>query len=266
MKKFKTVLIGLFLLIVLSVFFKNLIAKALVENGVRLATGLSLRIEKLDFSLLEGEIDIKNLELLNPRDFPDRTMIWMPKIYVALEMQSLFKGKPRLRQLDLFLKEFTVVKNPQGETNLNALKTIAGQRKGARKKMEKPREKAAPGGEFGIDRLNLRVDRVIFKDYSKGEPPSIKEFNVNLNESYQKVPNLYFVTSLIVVKTMAKTTIAGLTDLDLTDLQGMVSDRLTLSRKLAADTATLAEAELKEAADIATLLTKKIKLPFGKEE
>ena len=265
MKKLSTVLIGFIFLIVLLVLSKNLLAKALVENGVRLATGLSLKIEKFDFSLTKGTIKIENLELLNPRGFPDRTMIKMPKIGVGLDWPGLFKGKVRLRELSLFLQEFTVVKNQKGEVNLNALKAVSGNGK-SREKGKKPEKKNGKAPEFGIELLNLRVDRVVFKDYSKGVSPSVKEFNINLRESYSKVPNLYFVTSLIVVKTLTRTTISNLTQIDLTNLQGTISDRLALSKKFASETTALAETQLKEAAGLAGVLTKKIKFPFGKDE
>ena len=224
MKKFVTVIVILFVVILVLLFTKNMIAKIAVERGVEFATGLKLRISGLKVGVFKSRIDIDGLKLYNPKGFEDKIMVDLPDIYVDYNLPSIIKGNVHLYDIKLHLKEFVVVKNKDGEVNLDSLKVVQAQKEAR----DKPKAKAP---DIQIDNLELKIDRVIYKDYSKGAQPSVKEFNVNIYEKYTNISNLNAVMSIIVVKALTKTTIAGLTNIDLQGLNSTVTDTLSKSTK-----------------------------------
>jgi len=254
MKKFLVFLFVLAVLIGGVALGKNAIIKTSVERGVELVTGLKLNMGSLNVGILKPIVDIKNLTLLNPPSYSDRTMIDIPEIYVDYDLKSILGGKIHLPEVRLALKEFVVVKNAQGELNLDALKTVQAQ------KEEKAPSQKAPGKapQIQIDLLKLSVGKVIYKDYSRGATPAVKEFNVNLNESYTNVGDPNALLNLIIVKTLMNTSIAGLANFDLGGLQGSVGGILSDAQKMASPEAVTGA--VKGAQDALKGL---VKNPFG---
>lgn len=263
MKKFSTILVILLVVIIVVAFAKDLIIKTSVEKGVEIVTGLKLNIGSLKVGVLKPVVDIKNLKLLNPANFPEKTMVDMPEIYVNYDLPAIMGGKIHLPEVRLALREFVVVKNAKGELNLDTLKNIQAQKTGK-----------APAGkapEIQIDVLKLSIGKVIYKDYSRGSTPSVREFDVNLNESYTNVNNPYTLASLIVVKALMNTSIASLTHFDLKGLQGSVGGVLGSAQKIASTAVTTAQETAKQAAKTAADTAQKatdtvkgvLKNPFG---
>ena len=229
---------------------KNAIAKAAIENGVRIATGLSLEMRKFDFSLTKSYVRIEDLKLHNPRGYADAVMADLPEVYVNYELAPLLGNRLHFEELRLYLKEFVVVKDEKGRLNLDALKPVkaAGGGTGTRtqpgpagearpeKKPSAPAKKTkAP--QVKIDNLSLRIEKVIFKDYTQSTP-SVREFNVRINERYENIENLNYVVSLIVLKIMMTTPLAALTHFDMGALPGGVADALSTSTQFAGEAAS----------------------------
>jgi len=228
---------------------KNVAAKMAVENGVRFVTGLKLNMKHFRIGLLDSTVGIRDLKLYNPKGFEDKVMVDMPEIYVDYMLQPFFKGKIHLPEIRIHLKEFVVVRKADGTLNLDALKVVQNEKKSAEAKRKKEEHGKMP--EIQIDEFRLQVEKVVFRDYSKkttNEQPSVKEFNINLNESYSNITNPYSVVSLIVVKALANTTIASLTNFDLGSLQNSVSDVLASSKKIAVEAALKAKESAAQAA------------------
>jgi len=244
MKKFLTILIVLAVVIFVVALAKDFIIKVSVEKGVDIVTGLKLNIGSLKVGVLKPVVDIKNLKLLNPSNFPDRTMVDMPEIYVNYDLRSIMGGTIHLPEVRMALKEFVVVKNANGELNLDALKNIQAQKSG-----KSPTGKAP---QIKIDLLKLSIGKVIYKDYSRGAPPDVKEFDINLNESYTNVDNPYSLASLIVVKALMNTSIAALTHFDLKGLQGTVGGVLSSAQKMTSTAVATAQETAKQAVKTAT--------------
>ncbi|MDD4183577.1 MAG: hypothetical protein PHT53_07150, partial [Candidatus Omnitrophica bacterium] len=239
---------------------KDLIIKTSVEKGVEIVTGLKLDIGSLNVGIFKPVTDIKNLRLFNPAGFPDKTMIDMPEIYVRYDLPAIIGGNIHLPEVRLGLREFVVVKNSKGELNLDALKNVQAQKKGESKAAEKPAGKAP---KIKIDKLALNIGKVIYKDYSKGSTPSVKEFNINLNEVYTNIDDPYKLASLIVVKALIGTPIAALTNFDLKGLTGSVGDITAGAQKMATEAASKAGETATQAVDkMKGLLTN----PFGSEK
>lgn len=255
MKKLVGIMVGIAIALLVVAIAKDIVIKTMVEKGVEIVTGLKLDIGTLKVGVLKPVVDIKDLKLFNAAGFKDRTMIDMPEIYVDYDLAAIFKNRIHLNEVRIDLKEFDVIKNEQGVLNLDSLKVVQAEKEG-----KKPAEKAAgKAAEIQIDNLKLRIGKVIYKDYSKGGVPDVKEFDLNLNESYSNINNPYAVVSLIVVKALMNTTIAGVTGFDLKGLSGTISGPLGSAQELvggAMDKATQAVGTAQESVKTVTETTK----------
>ncbi|MDD5680027.1 MAG: hypothetical protein PHI59_02170 [Candidatus Omnitrophica bacterium] len=257
MKKVLTILIIVLVALLGLSVVKDVVIKTSVEKGTQLVTGLKLSMGSFKVGVINTLVDIKNLKLFNPSGYKDAIMLEMPEIYVKYDLPAIFQKKIHLPELRINMKEFTVVKNEKGELNLDSLKVVQAQKSG----------KKSPGKEGGelpalaIDNLQLKIGKVVFKDYSKGGTPSIREFNINLDEKYTNITNAYSLVSLIVVKALMGTSIASLTNFDLKGLQGSVSDVLGSAQKITGETVQKAQEAVSGAEK--TLKEGLNKLPFG---
>lgn len=255
MKKLVGIMVGIAIALLVVAIAKDIVIKAMVEKGVEIVTGLKLDIGTFKVGVLKPVVDIKNLKLFNAAGFKDRTMIDMPEIYVDYDLAAIFKNRIHLNEVRIDLKEFDVIKNEQGVLNLDSLKVVQAEKEG-----KSPTEKAAgKAAEIQIDSLKLRIGKVIYKDYSKGAEPDVKEFDLNLNESYSNINNPYAVVSLIVVRAMMNTTISGLTGFDLKGLSSTVSGPLGSAQEFvggAMDKATQAVGTAQESVKTVTETTK----------
>jgi ElaB/YqjD/DUF883 family membrane-anchored ribosome-binding protein len=251
MKKILTVLIVVLVALFALSIVKDAVIKTSVEKVAQFVTGLKLSIGSFRAGIVNTLVDIKNLKLFNPSGYKDAAMLEMSEIYVKYDLPAIFKKKIHLPELRIDMKEFTVVKNEKGELNLDSLKAVQAQK-------TSPGKEGGKLPELAIDNFQLKIGKVIFKDYSQGGAPSVREFNINLNEKYTNVTNAYSLVSLIVVKALMNTSIASLTNFDLTGLQDSVSDVLGNAQKVTTETVQKVQEAAKAAAQEAQAAAKKV--------
>ena len=263
MKKRTIFLLVLIILIVLLAVGKNIIAKAAIEKGAQVVTGLQLNMKSFNMGILKTSVGIKGLKLYNPPDYEDRVMLDMPEIYVDYDLGALLKKKVHLNDMRIDLKEFVLIQNKNGESNLDKLKAIQQPKEGA-----EPKEKgAAP--EMQIDNLQLKIGKVVMKDYS-GKSPSVREITINLDEKFKNITSPNELVSLIVFKALMNTPFAALANVNMGALGDSVSGALSGVGNVAGETVDAAGKALKGTAEGAGKAVgevgdalKKIKLPFG---
>lgn len=218
---------------------KGIVAKAAVTGGVKAMTGLDLRIHAMDVGLLRTAVGIRGMTLRNPAGFPDPIMLDLPEIFVDYDLFSLFSKRVHLEEVRLTLKEFVVVKNAEGQVNLDALKMVQ-ESKGAT-----PASRGGAGpAQLHIDRLRLKVGTVVYKDYAAGGEPRIQAFPVNLDEEYRNITNPQALAALVVSRALMNTTVAKLAGVDLTAIQGQVGAQI---EKVTAAATAAASAAAKQA-------------------
>ncbi|MDD5440448.1 MAG: hypothetical protein PHS37_09720 [Candidatus Omnitrophica bacterium] len=221
MKKLFTVLIVLIAVCVLVGVVKDVAIKGAVENAVGIVTGLKLHIQSFKVGVVKPLVAITNLRLFNPDTFRDRIMLDMPEIYVDYNLRDIMRGTIHLNEVRIDIKELDVIKNEKGELNLDSLNVVREQKTG---------EKPAGRGEapkIQIDKLTLKIGKAVYKDYSKGDTPFIQEFNLNLNETYVNVGDPNALVGLIITKTLMRTSIGNLANIDIRGLDRVVSGKLT---------------------------------------
>ena len=225
MKKLGIVVGVIVVIFVLLIVFKNIIIKMAIEQATKKATGLELTIGNMDVSLLASKVDVTDMRLLNPAVFPDRVMIDIPKFLVDVELASLFKPRKHVETLELNLNELMVERNKERKLNIDSL-TALGQKKEEGKKPVEQKEAKQKGEapQVTIDKLILKIGKVTYKDYSLGETPFTKTFNLGVNEVYRDVTDLDALVKLVIVRALEGTSIAQLANFDLGSLKADVGE------------------------------------------
>ena len=235
MKREAITIPAIVLVILIALFFgKNVVIKTSVTAGVRAMTGLKLSIRSMDFGIFKTLIGINELQLYNPSGFVDKLMIDCPEIYVDYDLGAFMKGRTHLEEVRLNLKEFIVVKNEAGELNLDSLKVVKAEEE--EEVIDEGKKDKTKMPDLQIDLLELRIDKVVYKDYSKGTPPKVKEYNVNIDGQFEKITDPKTFGRLIIVKALKNTAIASLTNFDLGKLQRGISGTVMKTAEKALET------------------------------
>jgi len=212
-------------------YTKNLIAKTALTTGIKAITGLELEMRGIDVGILKSVVSVEDLKIFNPKEFSDKIMADLPRIYVSYDLGAFLKNKVHLRELSIELTKLTVERNNSGKLNIEPIKTLIGNK--------------GKSPEIKIDDLGLRIGKVVFKDYSQGSKPFIKEFNVNINEHYRNITDPKALPGIILVRALGKTDIASLTNFDLGGLKNEVSNNVQgMTSNLATESAEKAKAAL----------------------
>jgi len=236
MKLIMKLLVLVIVALVVLVLARNVVVKAVMENGVRAVTGMPLNIGKLDINFSKTLVDIENLVVKNPDGFHDTSLVDIPKILVDFEAGSFLRGKGHIENIEFNLNQFTVVKNEKGELNLDRLKALAGtQRPSAGTPQQEPKAPSKPM-PMQIDVMRLKIGKVVYIDYAGGQPAT-KEFKINLDQTFENISDLQSVVRLIVLKAMLSSGLSNLVNFDIAGLQNAVTDSLNASARMAAEAA-----------------------------
>lgn len=208
--------------LVVLVLARNVVIKAAMVTGSRVVAGIPLSIQKFDFDIVNTSVDMEGLVLKNPSGFHDTVLVDIPKILFAYARGSIFSGRIHVRNIEFDMKQFSVVKNEKGELNLDRLKALQGtQKPSAQAPKTEPKAPAKPI-PVQIDRMRLKIGKVVYTDYSSGQPVA-KEFNINIDQIYENITDLYSVVRLIVLKAMMSSGISNLVGFDIGGLQGTLT-------------------------------------------
>lgn len=226
----KKILVILAIVLVVLFLSKDFIVSTIITTSVVSFADLPVDVKSVKVGIFKSTVEIEGFKLYNPKKiFKDRVMADIPQLYIDYDIGSLLTGTKHLRTVRLNLKEFDVIKNENGELNLDSLKAIESKRGG-------------PSGikkdfKFKIDVLELKIGKVVYKDYSKGAPPLVKEFEIGLNERYENITNPYAFASLVVFKALANTSISQLANFDLRPLKDVSYDAIINATKVVSDAA-----------------------------
>jgi len=191
-------IIAVAVLISLSVIFLKF-QKFILESAIAHELGTRVTIGEIAFDLdKEGRsLLMKEFVVYNPPGFDQaQALSYLPEITAWYDLKTLIKdNKLHVKRLNVNMKMLNVVKNKDGAMNVNAL----------RFSLEKfdmlPME---------LDELLLKVDSVVFKDYTKGKKPTVQAYNVNIKaKSFEDIPSVDATVNKIVMEALSKTAIEG---------------------------------------------------------
>ncbi|MDP2652894.1 MAG: hypothetical protein Q8Q08_02560 [Candidatus Omnitrophota bacterium] len=199
---------------------KDVLMKAVITTAGSGALGAPVSMEGFSSNPLTQKVHIRGLRVGNPAGFPKETLLDIPDVVVDFDLPSVLKGENHLPLVRMNMKELIVVKNKDGQLNVDALKVVQDAKKKEEKKDQTvPSPKGAAQEmdpwkmKMQIDVLKLNVEKVVFKDYSKGDPPFVKAYDVPLkNKTFRNIKGLPQMITLVLVQAMGPTAIksAGL--------------------------------------------------------
>jgi hypothetical protein len=169
MKGFMTFLFILVLILGGVFLARNILGKIAIEQGAQQAAGLSIDIGALDLGLERNQLGIKDFRLNNPEGFPDEPMFVAPELFVDYNLNEILKKNIHLNEVRLDLERLAIVKNKDGQLNVNAIKPPQKEDSSEKPSDEAPTDKEKMA--IKIDKVTVKIGRVVFKDYTKGDDP-----------------------------------------------------------------------------------------------
>ena len=191
------IIILLIILFSITAFIKDDVARKILTEHLTKITGMTSSMEEMKISLLENWIAIKELVVINPIDFPDEIMIYIPELYIKYDLGDFIKGRIHVKELRIKLDELIIVKNKKRELNLNLLKIIQPSK--VEDELGEKKE-ALEADKFKIDVLKLQVGKVSYKNYPEQLAPIIREFKIDIDERYEDISDSSALAGLILSK------------------------------------------------------------------
>ena len=157
--------------------------------------GAPLKIGTLSWGIFTRKILIKDLTIENPPGFEKSSLLNISQIVVQYDLAALLKANLHMPLVLVDLKELIVVKNKQGQLNVDALKILHPKEK---KKIEIP--------PFMITELKLNAGQVIYKDYTKGTSPEVLVYDVDLkNKSFKNIDSVPKLATVVITQALGRT-------------------------------------------------------------
>jgi uncharacterized protein involved in outer membrane biogenesis len=141
---------------------------------------LAMPVTGMSIDMFEGTVDLRNITLLNPADFAERTFVSIPEIYVDVDTGTLSSQKLKhFREIRLSVANVILIRRKDGKYNFEWL---LHQRKAQRQAAKKSKM------AIKIDRLKLTFGHVIFTDYTvRGDKPLFIRFDINMDKTYSNI-------------------------------------------------------------------------------
>lgn len=197
MKLRSKILLALAIVVAALLLGRNLILKAGIPAALKSALGLELSIGRMHVGLFESRIRIEDLRVQNPPGFGTEPLAVVPLIDVDYELGSLLSNRIHCTAIQVEVQEVRVVKDAQGEVNLNHLTAVGG---------EKPAEgEKAPSEpvQMQIDRLTLTVGRVSYTTLKRDGTESTKTMEIGLDhEVFENLRSPKEVVRVVILRVL----------------------------------------------------------------
>ncbi len=205
MKKIFVILIVVLAVAFTVSIFKDQLIRSTVAATATNILGAPVRINSFSLNLFKQAVSIGGLKISNPKGFPEGTLVDITRIAVACDLAALVKKELHLKHVEIDIKEIGIIRNKEGKLNVEALKVTE------KKPAEKPagkKEKPAEQIPMQIDTLKLNVGNIIYKDYSKGEPPVVHVYDSGIHgKTYTNITSANQLVALILSESLKNTAI-----------------------------------------------------------
>lgn len=202
-KKSRFLLVVLFFIVLFVLSFNFILQSAVTFAAVQL-TGSAVKIGAFKLNLFRQEVSIKDFVLYNPPGFSNTPLVDIPEITVAVKSQALLHGSLHLPLVVLNLREVNLIKNKEGKLNVDSLKFVQNPKE---KQKEKSDQELMP---FKIDRMNLTIGKVVYRDDSGGGEPKVKTYDIGMkNKEFKNVTSPQQLASLLLVQAMTPTAVSS---------------------------------------------------------
>ena len=200
MKTFlKWMVIVVVVLVVGLVLARNLIARISVEMGATRMTGFPLEIGSVSVGLLNGQLDLRDVKLMNPPEFHEKMFVEMPQLFIDYRLGSMLAGTPHINDMKINLEQCVVVKNEKGETNAMKLKGMVSPSGSSSVSHGQTGSQPASGKmKYRVDLLRIHVGTVTYVDYSHGQPSTHRK-QLNMDVTYKDINDSTDISRLVML-------------------------------------------------------------------
>src|ERR1017187_2076837 len=167
-------------LLVAGLLLLDTIAKEVLQSRLRAATGMDVKIGKVDIGLLTPTIAIEGCKLYSTAEFGGSPCLDLNELYLEYDKEALRARKLHFRLVRLSIAEMDIIKDKQGRLNLQG---IGEKGKAAGAVIQ---SQASAFSFAGIDMLNLSFQKLRLSNLDP--PVRAQEFNFDLTN--QVFPNL----------------------------------------------------------------------------
>lgn len=213
MKLLKLIGLCVVLLVVVGLLARNQLIKMEARRLIAQQTGFGLEIGKLKTSLLSSRVELLDVVVRNPPDFPEPVAFVISRAVVDVNPWALFRRETHLTEMVMEIPRVVVVRNEKGETNLQRM-SAAAKRAGERPPAPAPSPAPAPAPEpapapqpkperpLKIDRLKLQIGTVEYHDYRAPDPPAVTKLNLNVNKERENITKLSEIGAVLTAGVM----------------------------------------------------------------
>jgi len=165
---------------------------SLIVSAVRDKTGFVLQIDQLSANPFTGKVHVSGLVLKNPADWPRSDFVQLRRFELQTSLTGLFGDRFVADDLVIDAAQIAFVRNHDGQLNVNVFrKGFAGPDTAS---AAAPEAKSAPSAagtpsKFLIHHLSLKLDQLVFADYT-GREPRIKEYKLGLSRELYEVDSI----------------------------------------------------------------------------
>lgn len=210
MKKWLKILI----IVVVAIFgmgvLKDMLIKSTITTIGSSVVGAPIKIRKFALRAITQKVHIRDMAVYNPKGFPKGPLVEIPEIRVDFNLGALFRGKLHLPLIIFDLKQLVLVKDKEGNLNVDALKVAQVEEEPEKKEEEAKPKKKSKAMPMQIDELRLNVERIVMIDYSKGEKPIITAHEIALKDKvFKNIKSPAQLATLVMVQAMGPAGIKG---------------------------------------------------------
>ena len=216
-----------FLLTVLAVT-KNELARGLIANRVQFITGLTISMDRVSVDVLNSRLTITNLRLHNPVSFRELYAAEIPRLSFAIDIPELFNRRVHITALSIDMLQLVIERSTDEIINIYRIRDIRRWRRN---------DILRAGGksfitDFKIDTLDLKIERVVFRDITKDQKSFIKTYPLSLTERYFDITETESLIQLIVFQAVTKTAVNTFLNLDIYNMKFGLSRLLDSAQNL----------------------------------
>jgi hypothetical protein len=181
------------LVVVLAILFAALalawmiLLPLAVTKAVRLRTGFDTEIQTLYFNPFTANLAVRGLVVTNPPSFPVKDFVEIREFRADAKLASLFSQRWEIDDAALHVALLAVVRDQRGLVNARLFQGGLAGTASDRPPAAAPKPDQAQ--KFLIRHLEVRIDRLIVADYSRGTP-AVREFNLNFRHTYENVTSV----------------------------------------------------------------------------
>lgn len=210
MKKLIRKIVIIFLVVlIIAAIAKDQILKHTISLAATKITGAKVSMDSFSLGVIKQSVSITGFRMMNPPGFPDETMIDIPLVSVSCSMLELMKKKLVIPKAEFTLKEIVLIKNAEGELNVNSLAVTEKKEEPGKKDEEPAQQEKQEMMPLQIDELVLDIGQVVYKDYSAGEKPTVKVYDVGIQKTYKNITSPQQLVGLIVTASLQQTALKG---------------------------------------------------------